>query len=65
MECGAVWEREHAPELEAGAQAVVVDGMETVNGHEGMRKDFAIPTKSDLESDLIETKYGKGEHYEC
>lgn len=54
-----------APELEAGAQAVVVDGMETVNGHEGMRKDFAIPTKSDLESDLIETKYGKGEHYEC
>ena len=54
-----------APELEAGAQAAVADGMETVNGHEGMRKDFAIQTKSDLESDLAENKYGKGEHYEC
>lgn len=46
-------------------QAAVADSTETVNGHEGMRKDFAIQTKSDFQSDLAENKYGKGEHYEC
>ena len=53
------------PESEAETQAAVVDSTETVNGHEGMRKDFVIQTKSDFESGLAENKYGKGEHNEC
>ena len=49
------------PELEAETRAAVADSTETVNGHEGMRKDFAVQTKSGFQSDLAENKYGKGE----